>query len=42
MEEIIAARQKLRGIGPSENAFLAATATTVCVIIVGNGFPYAT
>lgn len=39
MEETIAARQKLRGIGPSENAFPAAIATTVWVIIVGNKFP---
>jgi hypothetical protein len=39
IEEIIAARQKLRGIDPSENALPAATATTVWVIIVGNENP---
>jgi hypothetical protein len=30
----------LRGIGPFVNAFPAATATTVWVIIVGNEFPH--
>lgn len=39
-EETMAARQKLRGIGPFVNAFPAATATTVWVIIVGNEFPH--
>jgi hypothetical protein len=39
IEETMAARQKLRGIDPSENAFPAATATTVWVIIVGNENP---